>query len=109
MGAGSIRTRPQIFSAGFAARLSRAQRRVAMVADQVRDDSSKPDLDAIWQATRERLRASVPESTFNLWLAPLEPIGEDGETLYLSAPDNVRAWAERRYRGLISEALADSG
>lgn len=80
-----------------------------MVAGQVPDDPSKPDLDAVWQATRNRLRASVPESTFRLWLEPLEVVGADGDTLYLSAPEGVRAWAERRYSSLIGEALGDSG
>jgi chromosomal replication initiator protein len=80
-----------------------------MVAGQVPDDPPKPDLDAIWTATRDRLRASVPESTFRLWLEPLEAAGAQGETLHLSAPEAVRAWAERRYSSLIAEALADSG
>ncbi len=80
-----------------------------MVADQVPHDPSNPDLNAVWQATRDRLRASVPESTFRLWLEPLEVVGADGETLYLSAPEGVRAWAERRYSTLVGEALADSG
>ncbi len=55
------------------------------------------------------MRASVPESTFRLWLEPLSVAGSDGETLYLSAPEGIRAWAERRYSSLIAEALADSG
>jgi len=79
-----------------------------MVADQVPDDSSKPDLDALWRATQERLRASVPESTFRLWLEPLAAVGSAGETLYLTAPEGIRAWAERRYSALIAEALTDS-
>jgi chromosomal replication initiator protein len=79
-----------------------------MVADQVPDDSPRQELDALWRATQDRLRASVPESTFRLWLEPLRATGSDGETLYLSAPEGIRAWAERRYASLISEALADS-
>jgi chromosomal replication initiator protein len=84
-------------------------RRAAIVAGQVPDDPSKLDLDALWRATQDRLRASVPESTFRLWLEPLTAAGSDGETLYLTAPEGVRAWAERRYSALIAEALADSG
>jgi chromosomal replication initiator protein len=80
-----------------------------MVAGQVQDDSSRPDLDALWRATQDRLRASVPDSTYRLWLAPLESAGVEGDTLYLTAPEAVRAWAERRYSSLIAEALADSG
>jgi chromosomal replication initiator protein len=80
-----------------------------MVAEQVPDDSPRQELDALWRATQDRLRASVPESTFRLWLEPLQATGSDGETLYLSAPEGIRAWAERRYASLIQEALADSG
>ena len=79
-----------------------------MVAGQVPDDSSRHELDALWRATQDRLRASVPESTYNLWLEPLQAAGSDGETLYLSAPERVRAWAERRYSVLIAEALAEA-
>ena len=68
----------------------------------------KPDLDALWRATQERAcETSVPESTFRLWLEPLEAVGADGDTLYLTAPEGIRAWAERRYSALIAEALAD--
>jgi chromosomal replication initiator protein len=55
---------------------------------------------------QSRLRASVPASTFQLWLEPLEPVRIEGATLYLSAPEGVRAWAERRYSGLIRDAIA---
>ena len=80
-----------------------------MVAGQVPDDSSKPELDALWQATQDRLRASVPDSTYRLWLEPLDVLGADGETLYLTAPEGIRTWAERRYASLIAEALVESG
>jgi chromosomal replication initiator protein len=75
----------------------------------VPDDSSPHDLDALWRATQERLRASVPESTYKLWLEPLEPVGVDSETLYLKAPEGIRAWAERRYSALIAAAAAETG
>jgi chromosomal replication initiator protein len=79
-----------------------------MVARQVPDDSSRQDLDALWQATQERLRASVLESTYRLWLEPLRAVGADDDAIYLTAPEGIRAWAERRYSALIAEALADS-
>src|ERR1700761_9115216 len=75
----------------------------------VSDDSLPTDLDALWRATQERLRASVPESTYNLWLEPLQPVGADADTLYLKAPEGIRAWAERRYTALIAAAVADAG
>ena len=75
----------------------------------VPDDSPPHDLDALWRATRERLKATVPESTYLLWLEPLEAIGVEGDTLFLTAPESVRAWSERRYTSLIAEALRDAG
>jgi chromosomal replication initiator protein len=80
-----------------------------MVARQVPDDSSRQDLHSLWQATQEKLRASVLESTYRLWLEPLQAVGADGDAVYLTAPEGIRAWAERRYSALIAEALADSG
>jgi chromosomal replication initiator protein len=78
-----------------------------MVADRVPDAPSRHQLDALWDATRDELRSCVPESTFRLWLEPLKPVAAASDTLYLTAPDNVRAWVERRYTALIGEALAD--
>ena len=68
------------------------------------DDSSRHDLDALWRATQDRLRASVPESTFRLWLEPLQAVGAEGDTLYLTAPEGIRAWVERRYASLIARS-----
>jgi chromosomal replication initiator protein len=71
----------------------------------VSDDSPRNELEALWRATQERLEASVPSSTYSLWLEPLEALGVDGDTLYLAAPEGIRAWTERRYSELIAEAL----
>ena len=73
------------------------------------DGPPRHDLAALWRHAQERLRSSVPESTFTLWLEPVEVAGERGDTLYLAAPDDVRAWAERRYSSLIREAVASAG
>jgi chromosomal replication initiator protein len=80
-----------------------------MVARPVHDDAAQHDLDSLWREVRERLRASVPQSTFELWLEPLEAVDAQGPVLYLSAPEGVRAWAERRYSGLIRDALVAVG
>jgi chromosomal replication initiator protein len=80
-----------------------------MVAGPVADDSPRHQLDAVWTATRQKLKTSVPESTYRLWLEPVEAIGAEGETLFLTAPESIRAWTERRYSTLIEEALSDSG
>ncbi|HYH52743.1 MAG TPA: chromosomal replication initiator protein DnaA [Solirubrobacterales bacterium] len=72
------------------------------------DDSPRPTAAAIWQATQRSLKASVPESTYRLWLEPLKAISIEGDTLFLSAPEGIRAWTERRYSSLIEEALVGS-
>jgi chromosomal replication initiator protein len=75
----------------------------------VDDSGARPDPELLWRQVRDRLRASLPPSTFQLWIEPLEVGGVRANVLYLSAPDNVRAWSERRYAGLIREALAAVG
>ena len=75
----------------------------------VQNDAARQDLDSLWRDVQGRLRASVPPSTFQLWLEPLKVAGSRAETLLLSAPEGIRAWTERRYAGLIREALAGAG
>ena len=76
---------------------------------RVQGDSDQQQLDSLWQDVQRRLRASVPDSTFNLWLRPLKVLGASGSTLHLSAPDSIRSWVERRYATLIGEALEAAG
>jgi chromosomal replication initiator protein len=76
---------------------------------RVQEDSDRQRLDSLWQDVQQRLRVSVPDSTFNLWLRPLRVLGASGTTLHLSAPDSIRSWVERRYATLIAEALEAAG
>ena len=63
------------------------------------------DVAALWERVRGDLRASLPASTFQLWLDPLRAVSAQDNTLYLSAPETVRAWVERRYERAITEVL----
>lgn len=69
------------------------------------DDPLGKNLEPLWKEVQERLRAAVPEPTFEIWLEPLRVAGAQGSTLYLTAPDGVRAWVERRYAPLLREAV----
>ena len=71
------------------------------------DALPEQNLDSLWEEVRQRLHRAVPESTFKIWLEPLRVVGVQGATLYLSAPEGIRAWVERRYVALLREALAD--
>ena len=72
-------------------------------------DADRNHLDSLWDDVQRRLEASVPESTFNIWLRPLRALGTRGSTLHVFAPDSIRNWVERRYAGLIAEALSAAG
>jgi chromosomal replication initiator protein len=76
---------------------------------RVQDDAGKHNLEALWADIQAKLQASVPDSTFKLWLRPLRAVGALGDTLYLSAPESISAWVERRYSSLIREALSEAG
>ena len=79
-----------------------------MVAGLAPDDSPQHELAALWRVTQERLKACVPESTYRLWLEPLEAVGVEGPVLFVTGPESVSAWSEKRYSSLIEEALRDS-
>ncbi len=88
-----------------------ARRSTGRVGDTAADTDThatrSSEATAIWGRIREDLRSSASPSIFNLWLKPLEPVRVSGETLVLSAPDQVRAWVERRYMADLTAALRD--
>jgi hypothetical protein len=60
---------------------------------------------AAWRAARRDLAASLPPSTFELWISPVSLLGQLDGQLVLVAPDRVRAWLERRYIRSLNEAV----
>src|SRR5687767_15753518 len=70
---------------------------------------ASPAARELWAQARERLGRSLPEATFDLWIEPLQPVAIQDGNLILTAPAGVRAWVERRYAGLITEALRAEG
>jgi chromosomal replication initiator protein len=73
------------------------------------EDSLHDDLDSIWGSVAEGLQASLPASTYDLWLAPLRPVSAEGTALRVAAPRSIRAWVDRRYRGVLEAALRAQG
>jgi hypothetical protein len=68
-----------------------------------------PALEKAWQEIQGDLLTAVDsEATYRLWLEPLVPAGRIDGDVFLTAPEGIRAWAERRYASLIGEALARS-
>jgi hypothetical protein len=65
---------------------------------------------AVWDEAKKVIASSIPESTFNLWIAPLEAAGERDGHLVLIDSQGSGGWTSR-YSALIREALeaGDSG
>ena len=63
------------------------------------------DAQSAWAAVRSELERSLPAATFDLWIDPLQAVGSQAETLYLTGPTRVRTWVERRYLAPLEDAL----
>jgi chromosomal replication initiation ATPase DnaA len=72
---------------------------------QPSDQSEPQQLATIWNGVREELRRTLPPSAFENWLEPLRAVGIQGTRLYVSGPDRVRDWFQRRYGAAATEAL----
>jgi len=65
-----------------------------------------PQLARDWALIRARLREAVPDSTFEIWLASLQPRAVVGDTLVVAAPDEIRSWIADRYAGVLQTCAA---
>ena len=69
------------------------------------DHTQTEDLTTIWNGVRDELRGTLPQSAFENWLEPLRAVGVQGSRLYVSGPDRVRDWFQRRYGAAATDAL----
>ncbi|MGB2712208.1 MAG: chromosomal replication initiator protein DnaA [Conexibacter sp.] len=60
----------------------------------------------IWPKIQAELRRAVTDSTYHLWLAPLRPHALDGNTLLVSAPDEIRSWVADRFARVLQTCSA---
>ncbi len=65
-----------------------------------------PELDHVWRQIQGVLLESVGERTFGLWLAPLRCVSLEGDTLVLTGPPEVSAWASQRLGAALASATA---
>lgn len=70
--------------------------------------SATPEAEREWALIERALKASVPASTYRMWLAPLTPVTVRAGTLHLTGPDATCTWVERRFAGLIEHAVSSS-
>jgi len=66
-----------------------------------------PEPLAAWTELRAELRRTVGDSTYEIWIAPLELKALEGGILLLKGPPATQAWVQKRY-GAILERCARS-
>ena len=57
---------------------------------------------AAWKAIRAELRQKLGDSTYEIWIAPLEVKAFEGRILLLTAPPATGAWVSSTYAGLVT-------
>lgn len=88
-----------------------AKAAASAVAEMERERRLRPQVIAseaaitAWASATVALRAAVPDSTYRLWLEPLDCIGEVDGALAIEAPVDLLAWVRRRYGSLVGEAI----
>jgi len=61
-----------------------------------------------WETVLEvQLRVQLFESAFNMWVTPLQLIGQHENRLVLAGPGPIRTWVLRRYAEVIGDAIRD--
>ena len=60
--------------------------------------------DAAWRAMRAELRRVLGESTYGIWIAPLEVRAFEGTRLLLVAPPDTRIWIAKRFGQILENA-----
>jgi len=91
---------------GFRRRRSASRRTYHRRRPTLNDhDTQAEDLATIWNGVRDELRGTLPQSAFENWLEPLRAVGVQGSRLYVSGPDRVRDWFQRRYGAAATDAL----
>ncbi len=69
------------------------------------DLPAHPELTPAWRKVRAELRKVVGESTYELWLAPLEARAWDGRVLSLEVPPDIGPWISRRFNHVIQRSV----
>jgi chromosomal replication initiator protein len=65
-----------------------------------------PQLARHWASIRDELRRAVPDSTFEIWLAPLTARALHGDTLVVGAPEEIRGWVADRFARVLQTCAA---
>ncbi len=62
-----------------------------------------PEPDAAWHTIRAQLRQALGDSTYEIWIAPIELRGLEGQVLLLTAPSDTHAWVSKRFGRILEQ------
>ena len=65
-----------------------------------------PALEHTWPQIQAELRRAVTDSTYHLWLAPLQARAIEGDTLLVGAPEEIRTWVADRFTRVLQTCAA---
>ena len=66
---------------------------------------AQPQLIPAWRDVRAGLRRAVGESTYQIWLEPLEAQDWDGSVLVLRAPRDTQTWVQKRFGRVLESCV----
>jgi chromosomal replication initiator protein len=69
------------------------------------DLPAQSELTPAWRKIRAELRKVVGESTYELWLGPIEAKAWDGHVLSLEVPPDIGPWISRRFHHVIRRSV----
>ena len=64
------------------------------------------DPEHIWSAIQDELRQAVPADMYDVWLAPLQALGLEGDVLVVEAPLELRNWVAERFARVLQASVA---
>ncbi len=65
-----------------------------------------PALEHTWPQIQAELRRAVTDSTYHLWLAPLQARAIEGDALLVGAPEEIRTWVADRFARVLQTCAA---
>lgn len=81
----------------------------AQIADSAKIVLMQAQADKVWDSAQHLLRAMVTPEIFNLWFAPLRPLGLEKEMLLLEVGDDFcEVWLKDNYLGLLQEVSSQA-
>jgi chromosomal replication initiator protein len=61
---------------------------------------------AAWHAIRAEVRRALGDSTYEIWISPLEVKALEGTELLLIAPPDIRSWVAKRFGRILERCAA---